>query len=238
MTHQAGPGQCASPGSESCRYAPRRSARIVAGVLAGALAFLFPTAALAEDPAQWWNSFAGSVKTGIGSIESKGETRLFEGGDINIWNAEVVLMILAGKRFTWGPGFKYQEARLPASHFIGEERFLMAGRWSAGKTGPWRWTVRGIVEYREIEDRPEFWRYRLRPEAKRAIGSSKWEFAASNEGYYDSARDAYSQNRVQLGVQRPLDDHTSLSIYYLLRSDRIAGHWEEIQVIGTAWSFR
>ena len=238
MTQPAGPGQCASRGSESCQSASRRSARFAAVSVAGALALLIPTAALAEDPAQWWNAFAGSVKTGIGTIESKGETRLSEGGDINLWNAEVVLMLPAGKRFAWGPGYKHQEARLPTSHFIAEERFLMAGRWSAGKTGAWRWTVRGIVEYREIEDRPEFWRYRLRPEAKRLIGSSKWEFAASIEGYYDSVRDAYGQNRVQLGVQRPLDDHTSLSIYYLLRSDRIAGHWEEIQVIGTAWSFR
>ncbi len=228
MTHPAGAGQ----------FSPRYSVRFRSSLIAGALVLLSPAVARAEDPAQWWNAFTGTVKTGIGTIESKAETRLFEGGDINLWNVEAVLMMEAGKRFAWGPGLKYQEQRAAASRFISEDRYLLVGRWAAGKTGPWRWTVRGVVEYREIEDRVGFWRYRLRPEVKRPLGSSKWEFGVSVEGYYDSVRDAYGQNRVQLGIQRPLNDHAALAIYYLLRSDLIAGAWQETQVFGTTWSFR
>jgi hypothetical protein len=192
----------------------------------------------AEDPLQWWNAFSGVLKTGPGQIETRAETRYFEGGDINLWSAEAFYMLEAGRHFSWGPGLKYQEARALGSHFLSEDRYLMAGRAGGGRPEGWRWILRGIVEYRDFEDQVTSWRYRLRPEARHSLRSTRWEFSVFDEVYYDSIRDTVGQNRFQLGLQRPLSDHAALTVHYLLRSDRVLGHWEETQVFGTTWSFR
>lgn len=186
---------------------------------------------------QWWNAFASERKLEQAAVEGKAETRLAEGGDILNWNVEGYLFFKAGERFSWGPGYKYEQHREPGEAFTEEHRFRFAGKARLGVAAACKTSLRGLYEYRDREGRKRSWRFRLRPEVRRALGASGWDLAASDEVFYDSTQDRIAQNRLQLGFERPLSKKTSLLVYYMARSDRLAGKWEETQILGTVWRF-
>jgi hypothetical protein len=219
------------------RGARRRS--ILLYTLTGfAVAAACPSAdLLAGDPVQWWNAFASELSRSRRMLEARGESRLSEGGDVNTWNAEGHLLLRAGERFSWGPGYKYQQQRSPGGKFADEHRFVLTGKAKLGEVAAWKASLRARYEYRDREDRPRSWRIRLRPEVWRALGGAAWSLSISDEIFYDSAVDRYAQNRVQVGFERPLREGVVLTLYYMLRSDRQNGHWEETQVLGSVWKF-
>lgn len=227
---------------------PARSPRHARGryhltyVAAGTLlaASLSPGPARAGDTrTQWWNELAHQFPAGKKAVvATSASIRVFEGFDIDTWNAEVNIMFKAGARGAWGPGFKLQEEREPGGAFEKENRYQLVGK---AKLGPpaWRWKpdLRGIYEYRDREDRDATWRFRLRPGVKRVLGSTGWTFVAQEEVFYDSAQDRISQNRLRLGGEHHLGGESSVLLFYLLRSDYRGGSWEKTHVVGSAWTF-
>jgi hypothetical protein len=181
-----------------------------------------------------WTDVARDFGEGRASGSTIANWRLAEGGDISLWNVEADLFFKAGDRLAWGPGYKFQQARAPGASFEDEHRYLLTGRWRFVASA-WMWELRGLYEYRNFDSAPDAWRVRVRPGASRALGGSVWAFFVQNEMFYDSRLDRYSQNRIRLGLQRPLVRGAALAFYYMMRSDRRDGDWDETHVVGTIW---
>ena len=205
--------------------------------MAAALGVMAWGSARAQDPVQWWNAFTSAWEAPGGAVEGKAEWRVFEGADVFFGSAEASWMLRAGKRLTWGPGYKHQEVRQPGGPFLAERRYLLTGRASLGTPAGWKTGLRALYEYRDREQVPRSWRGRLRGDARLPLGRTPWELGVSNEVFFDSVGDHYAQNRVQIALSRRLRAGAGFSVYYLLRSDRRDRHWEETQVLGTIWSF-
>ena len=142
--------------------------------------------------------------------------------------------------FTLIPIYRYQ--RFPANPAITYENRLQLNLTLSTSRGPWRPSVRTLIEGRFPDDRSSSLRLRFRPgiEYTLPIRTARQPVLVVNNeffivpGYnpFANGGGSYTQNRFQVGVRFPIVDSFSVRPYYMLQSVNLPAGWDTNQIIG------
>lgn len=95
---------------------------------------------------------------------------------------------------------------------------------------------RSWFEYR-IRSTGNSWRYRPSITIEKALPKSFGngiKAYLTEEPFYDSKAGRFSRNRFSLGINKTINKHLSLDLYYLYQGDTVASV-SSVSVIGTSW---
>jgi hypothetical protein len=98
---------------------------------------------------------------------------------------------------------------------------------------------RSRIEYRDLEDRKDVWRYRNKVAVKLPfeLTELKLQPYIADEIFIPLNDDNVDKNRFYAGVSLKLTKNLKSDIYYMWQSSRGAGNWTDINVVGTALKF-
>ncbi len=192
-------------------------------------------AAGAQDDWQYWHSY--QLKMDVAEpiqLRVDGEQRLRDNfSDSFLANVQAGFLWKLNRYFDAGPFFKYERSKDSKGRHTNENRWLIEANLKADWK-QFRLKNRHRIAYRN-RNTFDSWRYRnqLRLSYVIPVKAIKLEPFASEEIFYESD-DAFNQNRVQLGASTHLNDHLSLTLYYMLKSNRSGTDWNEVHVLGSA----
>lgn len=115
------------------------------------------------------------------------------------------------------------------------------------RLGSMKLSMRGRIELRTIEGSAgeQEWRFRVMPKVAYPVRLGGYTVTpyVADDLFYDSTRDAWNQNRVYLGValpvRGPLGADPTVSVYYMLQSQRsVRDDWSSNHIVGTKLSVR
>jgi hypothetical protein len=148
--------------------------------------------------------------------------------------------------FTLIPIYRYQ--RYPGNPAIAYENRLQLNLTLSTSRGPWRFTLRTLVEGRFPDNLPASGRLRFRPGVDYTLPfriARRPVIVVSNEffivpGYnpFANAGSSYTQNRFQVGVRFPIADSFSVRPYYLLQSVNLPTGWDTNEIFGISLAFK
>ena len=148
--------------------------------------------------------------------------------------------------FTLIPIYRYQ--RFPGNPTIAYENRVQLNLTVSTSRGPWRPTLRTLIEGRFVDNRPASARIRLRPGVEYTLPlrmSRPPVLVVNNEFFivpgnnpFANGGSSYTQNRFQVGVRLPITDSFSVRPYYLLQSVSLPGGWDTNQIFGISLAFR
>jgi len=93
---------------------------------------------------------------------------------------------------------------------------------------------------RRLQQPVNSWRYRAQLTFEKKIPEKvipKAKFFMSDEVFYDSVLNRFSRNRFAIGINRTINPHLSLDIYYMRQNDGFARPGD-LNVIWTAWKIK
>jgi Protein of unknown function (DUF2490) len=141
-------------------------------------------------------------------------------------------------RVTISPTYLYIKSRNSAGRFATENRV------TAGITYKFPVKVvgvshRSIFEFRFRPNRYT-WRYRPSITVEKQL-PEKWakglKAYVTEDPFYDSAAGRFSRNRLTFGINKTLNKHLSLDLYYLRQDDRNSD-LKHVHVLGTGWKIK
>lgn len=99
---------------------------------------------------------------------------------------------------------------------------------------PWLFQLRNQLEYRDLEDDQDRWRFRERITVKWPVQVGQLSVVpfASEEVFYDFTVERMNQNRAAVGLSVPWGKHMTWTMYYANKADR-DGDWSTVNVLGT-----
>lgn len=139
------------------------------------------------------------------------------------------------KAVTFSPIYTYIESRNSAGAFRTEHRYGLRGTYKF-PTKSFGLSHRSIYEYR-VRSSGNSWRYRPSLTFEKALPArfmSKAKFYITEEPFYISTTGKFSRNRFSIGINKTLNAHLSLDIYYLRQNDGFS-HPGDLNVLGTSW---
>lgn len=138
------------------------------------------------------------------------------------------------------PIYRYQ--RFPGNPAIAYENRLQFNVTLSKSQGPWRYSLRTLVEGRFPDNRPASARLRFRPGLDYALPfRMTWRPAivVSNEFFivpwtnpFANGGSSYTQNRFQVGVRLSVTDALTVRPYYMLQSVNLPAGWDTNEIIG------
>ena len=148
--------------------------------------------------------------------------------------------------FTLIPIYRYQ--RFPGNPTIVYENRVQLNLTLSTSRGPWRPTLRTLIEGRFADNRPASARLRFRPGVEYTlplrmprrpvlIVSNEFFITAGNNPFANGGS-SYTQNRFQVGVRLPIADSFSVRPYYLLQSVNLPSGWDKNEIFGISLAFR
>jgi hypothetical protein len=148
--------------------------------------------------------------------------------------------------FTLIPIYRYQ--RFPGNPTIAYENRVQLNLTLSISRGPWRPTLRTLLEGRFVDNRPASARLRFRPGVEYTLPlrmSRPPVLVVSNEFFivlgsnpFANGGSSYTQNRFQAGVRLPIADSFSVRPYYLLQSVNLPRGWDTNEIFGISLAFR
>jgi hypothetical protein len=148
--------------------------------------------------------------------------------------------------FTLTPIYRYQ--RFPGNPTQAYENRLQLNLTLSTSRGPWRPTLRTLIEGRFVDNRPASARLRFRPGVEYTLPlrmSRRPVLVVSNEFFivpgnnpFANGGSSYTQNRFQVGVRLPIADSFSVRPYYLLQSINLPSGWDTNEIFGISLAFR
>jgi Protein of unknown function (DUF2490) len=148
--------------------------------------------------------------------------------------------------FTLIPIYRYQ--RFPGNPTIAYENRVQLNLTLSTSRGPWRPTLRTLIEGRFVDNRPASARLRFRPGIEYTLPlrmSRPPVLVVSNEFFivpgnnpFANGGSSYTQNRFQVGVRLPIADSFSVRPYYLLQSVNLPSGWDTNEIFGISLAFR
>ncbi|HPN72990.1 MAG TPA: DUF2490 domain-containing protein [Candidatus Omnitrophota bacterium] len=99
---------------------------------------------------------------------------------------------------------------------------------------------RSRLEYRDIEDKKDNWRYRNFFKAKIPMNIGKLQFApyAGDELYFDLSRHfEFNRNRLYSGLEFTLFGGLTLDLHYILQTSKGKDVWTDYNILGTKLKF-
>ncbi len=201
-----------------------------------ALLFLLPSTAQAQDDWQFWHSYDLKKKLSDEfSFKIGGEQRLVDDfSNSGLANVSPGFLWHPSRYFEVGPFFRYEREKQANGDHVNERRWILEATLKA-KWGPFKVSDRNRIAYRDRSSTDE-WRYRNRLHIGYPIevGKRTIEPFVSEEIFWQWNEGSFNQNRIQFGVAFSLSANTTLSLYYLIKSNRRGSDWDESQVLGTA----
>ena len=148
--------------------------------------------------------------------------------------------------FTLIPIYRYQ--RFPGNPTIAYENRLQLNLTVSTARGPWRPTLRTLIEGRFPDNRPASARLRFRPGVEYTLPlrmplqpvlvvNNEFFIVAGNNPFANGGS-SYTQNRFQVGVRLPIADSFSVRPYYLLQSVNLPSGWDTNEIFGISLAFR
>jgi len=213
--------------------------RIYIGMMFLAASFLFSSQnAWAQDDWQLWNGYGLKIKINDDfSWKVYGEHRIVDDfSESRLGNVSAGFLWHPSKYFEIGPFFKYERSRKSSTFHINERRWLLEGTLKA-RLGPLKISDRNRVAYRG-RNTTDIWRYRNRLKISYPIAVKKITISpfVSEEVFFESKAAVFSQNRVKMGMSAKITKNLSLSLYYMIKSNRRGADWSDVQVLGTGIS--
>jgi len=148
--------------------------------------------------------------------------------------------------FTLIPIYRYQ--RYPGNPAIAYENRLQLNLTLSTSRGPWRFTLRTLIEGRFPDNLPASGRLRFRPGVDYTLPfrmARRPVIVVNNEffivpGYnpFANGGSSYTQNRFQVGVRFPIADSFSVRPYYLLQSVNLPTGWDTNEIFGISLAFK
>ncbi len=120
-----------------------------------------------------------------------------------------------------------------------ENRLSFAATVTFPKLKDFTLTDRNLFERRMRSFAPDATRYRNRVQIEHPARIKDFNFNVfvSDEVFYDSSIRAWSRNRIQIGMNRKLNQHLTGDVYYTRQSDATATPGD-LNVVGTVLRFR
>ncbi len=144
------------------------------------------------------------------------------------------------------PIYRYQ--RFPGNPNITYENRLQFNVTLSTSHGPWRSTLRTLIEGRFVDNQSASPRLRFRPGVDYTLPlrvARPPVLVVSNEffivpGYnpFANGGSSYTQNRFQVGVRLPIADSFSVRPYYLLQSVNLPSGWDTNEIFGISLALR
>jgi hypothetical protein len=148
--------------------------------------------------------------------------------------------------FTLIPIYRYQ--RYPGNPNIIYENRLQLNLTLSTSRGPWRPSLRTLVEGRFPDNRPASARLRFRPGIEYTLPlhmARQPVLVVNNEFFivpwnnpFANGDSSYTQNRFQVGVRLPISDSVSVRPYYLSQSVNLPTGWDTNEVFGISLAFK
>lgn len=144
------------------------------------------------------------------------------------------------------PSYRYQ--RFPGNPATTYENRLLFNTTLSKPRGPWRYTLRTLVEGRFPDDRPASARLRFRPlveytlpprvKLRPVIGVSNEFFLVPWTNPYANGGTAFTQNRFQVGIRLPINNSLSIRPYWMLQSVNLPPGWDTNEIFGLSLGFK
>jgi hypothetical protein len=148
--------------------------------------------------------------------------------------------------FTLTPIYRYQ--RFPANPTTAYENRLQLNLTFSTSRGPWRPTLRTLIEGRFPDHPAASARLRFRPGVEYTLlPRSSWHpvLVMNNEFFivpwnnpYANGGSSYTQNRFQVGVRLPIADSFSVRPYYLVQSVNQPAGWDTNEIFGISLAIK
>jgi hypothetical protein len=133
------------------------------------------------------------------------------------------------------PTYTYIESRNSSGAFRTEHRYSLRGTFKF-PTKNFGLSHRSIYEYR-VRSSGNSWRYRPSLTFEKALPAgiiSKAKIFVTEEPFYISTTGKFSRNRFSIGINKTVNSHLSLDVYYLRQNDGFS-HPGDLNVLGTSW---
>ena len=144
------------------------------------------------------------------------------------------------------PIYRYQ--RFPGNPNITYENRLQFNVTLSTSHGPWRPTLRTLIEGRFVDNQSASARLRFRPGVDYTLPlrmARRPVLVVNNEffivpGYnpFANGGSSYTQNRFQVEVRLPIADSFSVRPYYLLQSVNLPSGWDTNEIFGISLALR
>jgi hypothetical protein len=192
--------------------------------------------AYAYDDGDWqfWNTDTVEYKF-TDKLKAKIEVADRFGDDMNEFFYFYVQPGVAYKLTSWfeaGAAYELLEEKKSGDWFV-ENRLIIDGTFST-KLMSIAVSDRNRFEYRDREATTDLWRYRNR---LRAVLPFQWTALkiqpyADEEVFVDLNTHELNQNRSSAGLIMQVTKNLKTETYYMVRSDRKSGEWQQTNVIG------
>ena len=98
---------------------------------------------------------------------------------------------------------------------------------------------RSRFEYRDRENKKDFWRYRNKVTVKLPLELTalKLQPYLADEVFINFNEDDFNRNRLYSGLSLNLSKNIKAEVYYLWQSSRSGGDWKDLNVLGTQLKF-
>lgn len=139
---------------------------------------------------------------------------------------------------SFGTMYFHREARPPHGRREHEDR-ITVGATLQKPIGKFTVSDRNWVEHRWREPQVDAWRYRnrLRIEHPFTIGKEKFNWFVSDEVFYDWSLHVWPRNRASAGINRAINKHLTLELYYMRQNDGRTRPGD-LHIIGSLWRIK
>jgi len=210
--------------------------KILSGIAVILISVLMPTVSgWARDDFQYWHEFSlRKIVTPQWAAMFRSEQWLRDDAqDLYLANVSAGPVWTPGRFAEAGFFYRYQYQEAATGDDLQENRYYPELTLKLPRK---RFTLsaRSRLEYRDRSVR-DSWRYRQQFKLAVPLAAFRHKVTpfVSDEIFADTASDTLSQNRFSAGFSTPVLPHTEIRIFYLLKSDRQGGDWNESQVLGT-----
>ncbi len=195
----------------------------------------------------WFDQGISAALSGNRSLEVEFYDR-FDDGASNLFEYFVQAGVALRPRswLTLIPVYRYQ--RFPGNPAIAYENRLQFNTTLSTARGPWRYSLRTLIEGRFPDDREASARFRFRPGVDYTVAlRTKWRptVVVNNEFFivpwsnpFANGGSSYTQNRFQIGARLPISDLLSARPYYMLQSVNLPTGWDVNEIVGISLALK
>lgn len=197
------------------------------------------SAAGASDDWQYWNQlvckheFNDRLSLDIASEQKWRD----DASDFYLYSVFLVPTMRLTKNVSLGAGYR-RERKEGEDSWTTENRFLLplTLKWAVKE---WAIQLRSQLEYRDLENEQDRWRFRERIRLSHPVDIGKFTVTpfVSEELFYDLTVGRAEQNRAVVGLSIPWGKHMTLAVFYMNKTER-NGDWSSANILGTEVAVR
>jgi|CXWL01.1.fsa_nt_gi hypothetical protein len=198
---------------------------------------LSQTTAQDDEDFQSWNDFSVTVPLNK-RVDLSFNSTIRITNNISRFNEGRVgagISVKLTKAFSIAPSYTYIEARNSSGRFRTENRYSLRGTYKFPTKG-FGLSHRSTYEYR-ARSSGNSWRYRAALTFEKALPGKflpKAKIIITEDAFYISTTRKFSRNRFSIGINKSVNSHLSVEVYYLRQNDGFS-HPGDLNVLGTSW---